>query len=260
MRPASGERAPLKATALSPLRERRVFERIVEHVRGGILSGRLKPGDRLPPERALVREFRMGRGAVREAFRILEESALIRIRPGKGGGAFVGTGTTRAVTRSLGDLLRFGGLSVDHITEARLGLERLIIDTVALRAGAGDLERLAESVERAAHLFTDGRRAEQTEEDFNFHVLLAEATGNALYPLFIRSVVEFMEPIVWRTGVSDALRRHTLAAHRSIVGHLRRGDTAAAKRELSLHLLEIHARIGGHGRRRRRLGKDLQEA
>ena len=149
---------------------------------------------------------------------------------------------------------------MDHITEARLGLERLIIDTVALRAGAGDLERLAESVERAAHLFTDGRRAEQTEEDFNFHVLLAEATGNALYPLFIRSVVEFMEPIVWRTGVSDALRRHTLAAHRSIVGHLRRGDTAAAKRELSLHLLEIHARIGGHGRRRRRLGKDLQEA
>ena len=77
---------------MSPLRERRVFERIVEHVRGGILSGRLKPGDRLPPERALVREFRMGRGAVREAFRILEESALIRIRPGKGGGAFVGTG------------------------------------------------------------------------------------------------------------------------------------------------------------------------
>ncbi len=128
------------------------------------------------------------------------------------------------------------------------------------RAGAEDLERLAESVERAAHLFTDGRRAEQIEEDFNFHVLLAEATGNALYPLFIRSVVDIMEPIVLRTGVSDALRRHTLAAHRSHRGPSPPGGTAAAKRELSRHLLEIHARIGGHGRRRRRLGKDLQEA
>jgi len=127
-----------------------VFERVVEHVRGAILSGRLKPGDRLPPERALVRQFRMGRGAVREAFRILEESALIRIRPGKGGG----------------------------------------------------------------------------------------------------------EPIVLRTGVSDALRRHTLTAHRTIVGHLRRGEAAAAKRELSRHLLEIHARITGNGARRPRLGKD----
>ena len=193
----------------------------------------------------------MGRGAVREAFRILEESALIRIRPGKGGGAFVGTGTTRAVTRSLSDLLRFGGLTVDHITEARLGLERLIIDTVAHHAGPQELEHLAESVERSAHLYTHGRRVEQTEEDFNFHVLLAEATGNSVYPLLIRSVVDIMEPIVQRTGVSDALRRHTLAAHRTIVGHLRRGEGAAAQRELSRHLLEIHTRIAGHGRRRR---------
>jgi DNA-binding FadR family transcriptional regulator len=232
-----------------------VFERVVEHVRGAILSGRLKPGDRLPPERALVRQFRMGRGAVREAFRILEESALIRIRPGKGGGAFVGTGTTTAVTRSLSDLLRFGGLSVDHITEARLGLERLIIDMVGRRARSQDLERLAECVERSADLFKDGRRAEQTEEDFNFHVLLAEATGNPVYPLLIRSVVDITEPIVVRAGVPDALRRHTLTAHRTIVGHLRRGETAAARRALSHHLLEIHARIKDHPGRRR-LGKD----
>lgn len=198
----------------------------------------------------------MGRGAVREAFRILEESALIRIRPGKGGGAFVGTGTTTAVTRSLSDLLRFGGLSVDHITEARLGLERLIIDTVARHARREDRERLAESVERAARLDNDGRRAEQTEEYFNFHVLLAEATGNSVYPLLIRSVVDIMEPIVLRSGVSVALRRHTLSAHRTIVGHLRRGEAAAAKRELSRHLLEIHARIMGNGASRRRLAKD----
>jgi DNA-binding FadR family transcriptional regulator len=242
---ARRRRPRLKAIALSALRGPRVFEKIVAHVRDAILSGRLKPGDRLPPERELVRQFRVGRGAIREAFRILEESALIRIRPGKGGGAFVGTTTTAAVTRSLSDLLRFGGISVAQITEARLALEGLIIGTVAREAGPAELARLSESVERAAHLFEEGRRAEETEENFNFHVCLAEATRNPVYALLIRSVVDIMEPIVLRAGVSDALTRHTLQAHRTIVGHLVRRRPAAAKRALSRHLLEIHARVCG---------------
>jgi DNA-binding FadR family transcriptional regulator len=224
-----------------------VFEKIVGHVRDAILAGRLKPGDRLPPERELVRQFHVGRGAVREAFRILEQSALIRIRPGKGGGAFVAGRPSEAVTRALSDLLRFGGISLDDVVSARLALESLVIDLIARHADAGHLARLSDSVERAARFFGEGRRTEKREENFNFHVLLAEATGNAMYPLLIRSVVDVIDPIVARAGVPDALMRRTLAAHRAIVNHLvrRRGD--AAKRELTRHLLEAHAhlRLGG---------------
>ena len=137
-----------------------MFEKIVGHVRDGILAGRLKPGDRLAPERELVRQFSVGRGAVREAFRILEQSALIRIRPGKGGGAFVAGRPTAAVTRSLSDLLRFGGLALDDVVRARVALEGLIVDVVASRADADDLAFLAESVERATRHFEEGRRAE----------------------------------------------------------------------------------------------------
>ena len=167
-------RAPLKATVLSPLRGGLVYEKIVGHVRDGILAGRLKPGDRLPPERELVRQFRVGRGAIREAFRILEQSALIRIRPGKGGGAFVAGRPSAAVTRSLSDLLRFGGISLDDVVEARVALEGFVIDIIANQADTDDLARLADSVERAARFFEEGRRAEKREENFNFHVLLAE--------------------------------------------------------------------------------------
>ncbi len=240
-----------------------MFEKIVARVRDAILAGRLKPGDRLPPERELVHRFRVGRGALREAFRILEESALIRIRPGKGGGAFVAGRPTAAVTRSLGDLLRFGGISLDEVVHARVALESLVIDIVAQRADADDLARLADSVERAARFFEEGRRAEKMEENFNFHVLLAEATGNAMYPLLIRSVVDVMEPIIARAEVSDVLRRHTLNAHRAIVGHLARGQGAAAKRVLTRHLLGAHARMTrdrGRARSRPAIGHRDEEA
>ena len=188
---------------LSPPRRGRVFERIVGHVRDAILTGRLKPGDRLAPERELVRQFRVGRGAVREAFRILEQSALIRIRPGKGGGAFVADRPTAAVTRSLSDLLRFGGIGLEDVVRARVALEGLIVDIVASRADADDLAFMAESVERATSLFEKGRRAEKREENFNFHVLLAEATGNPVYPLLLRSVVDVLEPIFAPTHVAE---------------------------------------------------------
>jgi DNA-binding FadR family transcriptional regulator len=240
---ARTRRAPLKATVLSPPRGGRVFEKIVGHVRDAILAGRLKPGDRLPPERELVRRFRVGRGAVREAFRILEQSALIRIRPGKGGGAFVAGRPTEAVTRSLSDLLRFGGISLDDVVKARLALEGLVIDLIARHADADHLARLSDSVERAARFFGAGRRTEKREEDFNFHVLLAEATGNAMYPLLIRSVVDVMDPIVAEVGVPDVLMRRTLDAHRAIVSHLVRRQGAAAKRALTRHLLEGHAHL-----------------
>jgi GntR family transcriptional repressor for pyruvate dehydrogenase complex len=232
---------------LSPLRGGRVFEKIVAHVRDAILAGRLKPGDRLPPERELVRQFRVGRGAIREAFRILEQSALIRIRPGKGGGAFVGGRPTAAVTRSLSDLLRFGGIGLGDVVKARVALESLVIDIVARNADADDLARLADSVERAARFFGEGRSAEKREENFNFHVLLAEATGNPVYPLLIRSVVDVMDPIVAHAGFPDTLTRRTLEAHRAIVGHLVRRQGAAAKRVLTRHLLEVHARLWSNG-------------
>ncbi len=226
-----------------------MFEKIVGHVRDAIRAGRRTPGARLPPERELVRQFHVGRGAIREAFRILEQSALIRIRPGKGGGAFVAGRPTAAVTRSLSDLLRFGGISLDDVVKARVALESLVIDIVARRADADDLARLADSVERAARFFEEGRRTEKREENFNFHVVLAEATGNAMYPLLIRSVVDVMEPLVAQAGVPDALARRTLDAHRAIVGHLVRRQGAAAKRALTRHLLEAHAHLWGDGLR-----------
>jgi GntR family transcriptional repressor for pyruvate dehydrogenase complex len=234
---------------LFPVRGGRVFEQIVGHVRDAILAGRLKPGDRLPPERELVRRFHVGRGAIREAFRILEQSALIRIRPGKGGGAFVAGRPTAAVTRSLSDLLRFGGISLEDVIAARMALESLVIDIVARRADADDLARLADSVERSARFFDEGRRIEKREENFNFHVLLAEATGNAMYPLLIRSVVDVLEPLVAHAGVPDTLTRRTLDAHRAIVGHLVRRQKAAARRALTRHLLDAHAHLRGDGLR-----------
>jgi DNA-binding FadR family transcriptional regulator len=69
-----------------PVERRKVYEQIAEQLLAEIGSGRLKPGDPLPPERELTERFGVGRSSIREALRMLESQGLIRPA---GGGALV---------------------------------------------------------------------------------------------------------------------------------------------------------------------------
>ena len=70
------------------VRTPRVYEQIVAQIERAIYDGRLAHGDKLPPERQLVREFGASRVAVREALRALEHRGLVDVRQGSAGGYF----------------------------------------------------------------------------------------------------------------------------------------------------------------------------
>ena len=70
-----------------PIKSTRIYEEIVRQVKPLIAEGRLKSGDRLPPERELAEKFVVSRTSVREALRALESLGLVEIRAGEG--AFV---------------------------------------------------------------------------------------------------------------------------------------------------------------------------
>ena len=69
---------------LAPIRSTRIYQEIVRQVKTMIAEGRLKSGDRLPPERELAEKFVVSRTSVREALRALESLGLLEIRPGEG--------------------------------------------------------------------------------------------------------------------------------------------------------------------------------
>ena len=105
------------------VRTPRVYEHIVDQIERAIFDGRLDCGDRLPPERELVRQFRASRVAVREALRTLEHRGLIDVRHGSSGGHFVRAVDTGLLRRDFTTLLRLARVSVSQLTEARLLIE-----------------------------------------------------------------------------------------------------------------------------------------
>src|SRR3954447_9452394 len=72
---------------LNPVSTERVSDVIAERLTEAIRNGTLKPGDRLPTEAELAREFQVGRTSVREGLQKLRAHGLIESR--KRLGAFV---------------------------------------------------------------------------------------------------------------------------------------------------------------------------
>ncbi len=100
----------------------RAFESVIEQIELAVIQGRLKPGDRLPPERSLLASFQVSRGTLREALRVLEQKGLIEIRIGVKGGAFVRALTTDAVRDSLALLSLTREIGLRYFGEFRGGL------------------------------------------------------------------------------------------------------------------------------------------
>ena len=85
---------------VTPIKSTRIYEEIVRQVKSMIAEGRLKSGDRLPPERDLAEKFVVSRTSVREALRALESLGLVEIRPGEG--TFVARGVRRVAGGAAG--------------------------------------------------------------------------------------------------------------------------------------------------------------
>jgi GntR family transcriptional regulator, transcriptional repressor for pyruvate dehydrogenase complex len=71
-------------TGFRVVQKRRASQSIVAQVQELLVSGRIRPGDRLPSEREMAEALQVARTTVREAYRTLEVLGLISVRPGIG--------------------------------------------------------------------------------------------------------------------------------------------------------------------------------
>ena len=158
-------------------------DRIADALRGDILRGRYRPGDRLPAERELATRLTVNRGSVREALKRLEQQGLVEIR--RGDGAVV-----RRPEEASVDVVR-------HLLCARDGLDRRVLEEVLdvhemLLAGAVALTvqrlpdaALARARALVAQLAQPGRTAAEFHEQIGALVAItAEAGGHLVQRLF----------------------------------------------------------------------------
>src|SRR5438477_12839933 len=154
----------------------RVYEQIVAHVERAIYEGRLRQGQKLPPERQLARDLKASRVAVREALRTLELRGLVEVRQGSTGGYFVREADDRALVRDFATLFRLGRVSRAQLIEARRLIEPEVAFLAAQRASDAHVKQLTAAVEQRDAAAAGG--GEPRAFDLEFHRVLSDAARN----------------------------------------------------------------------------------
>jgi GntR family transcriptional repressor for pyruvate dehydrogenase complex len=216
-----------------------LYQRIVAQIERLIESNRLRPGDRLPPERELAALLRVSRPSLREAVKTLEAQGRLAVRHGQG--VFVrepdlGADEFRAALAS-----REVGLR--ELFAMREVLEVPAAGWAAESAGERDLSELAEALQaldRAARASPpDYERCRQL--DSAFHMRIAEAAGNRFLAQTMEVLQEMlaqsMETTLSIPGRLARSRRDHAAIYQAIVS----GDSGAARQAMRRHLKQVAA-------------------
>lgn len=221
----------------SPVRARRIFEEVVGQIREQIMSGQLKPGDKLPAERELAEQFNVNRNAVREALRVLEIAGTVQLRKGVHGGAYIAAADPSVIADSLQDMLHLGRITAPQLTEARIWIETMITRIVCETGTEEDFAALEANVDQVERLMKEGRDRERVEANIEFHNVLARATRNPVLILNVAMLMDIMRYFASRVPIGYG--EIILESRRKLLRHMRDrdADAAAAEMESLLRLI-----------------------
>jgi DNA-binding FadR family transcriptional regulator len=235
--PAARSRQPRQLLA-----PRSLTYQLASALAADIMEGRLASGSRLPTEQEMVEANGVSRTVVREAVAALRADGLVTVRQGVG--AFVAENVRRPFRIDV-EGLRSVRQAIE-VMELRTGIEIEAASLAAERASAAQLRNMAEAC-RAIDLAIERDEA-AIDEDFAFHVSIAEATGNPQFAGFLqylgraiipRKTVRVNSP---NMPNSRAYLKTFQAEHRDILAAIRARVPAQARSAMRRHLLNSRKR------------------
>jgi GntR family transcriptional regulator, uxu operon transcriptional repressor len=212
---------------------RRLYRQIADQIAGLIAAGEFLPGSRLPAERELATKLGVSRASVREAIISLEIGGLVEVRVGTGIFVIARPAPTTATT---GD----AGPGPFELLNARKLVEGEIAALAAAMAGEADVNALQETVERMTAHVADFAVREDADRDF--HLRLAEATGNGSLVVVVEGLwnqrAELWGRMQQHFHTTD-LAQQTIRDHAAIVRAVAARDTAGARAAMHRHLSRV---------------------
>lgn len=200
----------------------------VQEILSRILSGELKPGDRLPAERELAEAMGISRSSVNHGIMELENMGFLTITPRRG--TIVNDYRTHPTPQSLAAVMRYSSVEMEQSLFSDLMATRLLIEGESARLACTHiydttLEKMQKLVEELAQEPED-----PTDIIYRFHYLLTAASGNTIYSMIYRG---------FETVLCTLIRQHysmrsedikeTAQLHSALLDAIIRKDEVAAQ-------------------------------
>lgn len=194
----------------------------------------LKKGDKVESDRVLARKLGVGRSAVREALKVLDILGMIDIRPGQG--TFISSDEANFFIVPLSWSLFLNGGQTESILEVRNVLEKKAAELAAESTQEDALQKLSEISHQIHESYVQQNYQAFLNCDIDFHICLAECSGNQIIYSMIQIISNLMRQISG-TGMADENQlREIYEEHRLVYGAVLAHDAEAAGRYMEEHL------------------------
>lgn len=160
-----------------------------------ILSGQLKPGDKLPTERDMAAEYGISRGSVNQGLLDLEREGFIRVVPRKG--TYVEEYRKNATPETLTAIMAFDPQRVDSSLFLDLMSMRILIECECARLAAKACgKQMLSSLRSAVNELFSAQENEICGAIYHFHRTLVLASGNSAYAMIFQSFEKMLRRLI----------------------------------------------------------------
>jgi DNA-binding GntR family transcriptional regulator len=211
---------PNKSVALE--KPKSLSEQVFSHIKRMILSEEIKGGEHIPEER-IAQAFGVSRTPIREALRKLEKFGLVKIIP-----------------HSHAEVVKVGPEDRKHIGEVRIQMEELTTRLLAAKASDDECSLLYALAEACGSAARDGDIAAVFERDSEFHLVIADLSGNPYARDIIKSLNVKVQLL--RTTYCTTLEKISkdIRMHGPIIDAIRAHDPPRAASLMRQHLQEVY--------------------
>lgn len=210
-----------------------VVQQVVDSMKSYIASDSVEVGQKLPTEKEWCEQLAVGRGTVREAFRVLEAKGLVEIKPGRG--AFV----ARGKELEQNDIIEWfvqNEVELKDYIEVRSAIEPMVARLVALKAADSELEQLEKIHNRFIRAVGENDFAGMAKYDEKFHRYMVECTKNKMLIFINRKIDECIWDFRLKTFQVPRNAQNAISAHGKIVRALRDRDPEVAELYAKRHI------------------------
>ena len=203
----------LQMDAYLPLRDV-----VFQTLRGAILKGDLKPGERLM-ELQLASKLGVSRTPIREAIRMLEQEGLAVTIPRKGA-----------------EVAKMTEKDMEDVLEIRLSLEGLAVRLSCEKITPAALQELKVAMENFEEKTRSGQFVEMANADVKFHEILYKASNNPKLQQLLNNLREQMYRYRVEYLKDDSIYPRLIEEHQKMYDALKSKDSKLAESYVERHL------------------------
>ena len=221
------------------IKRAKVSDEVAKQIKALISEGKLKPGDRLPPERELIKQFGISRPSLREALKSLGTMGFLEVKQAKR--TYVKSVTSERMQGPLSLLIQTDTQKIYDLIEVRKAMEAWGAYYAAQRASEEDIDRLEKILKEMKQAIEQDQPWEK--EDADFHLAVAQATHNIIQIHLMSTIYDLLKESVAKIFTNHVKTKKLYQQHCRIFYAIKKHSPEKARESTLEHLGYVDSEV-----------------